>query len=80
MKKVLILEDEVNIRSFVVINLKRAGALRASCASDAGKRFIWDDAICFRKMGKMHFLHLLCLLFSDAFRYGKRNICGICQS
>ena len=25
MKKVLILEDEVNIRSFVVINLKRAG-------------------------------------------------------
>ena len=26
MKKVLILEDEVNIRSFVVINLKRAGS------------------------------------------------------
>ena len=25
MKKVLILEDEVNIRSFVVINLERAG-------------------------------------------------------
>ena len=25
MKKVLIMEDEVNIRSFVVINLKRAG-------------------------------------------------------
>ena len=25
MKKVLILEDEVSIRSFVVINLKRAG-------------------------------------------------------
>ena len=25
MKKVLILEDEVNIRSFVVINLQRAG-------------------------------------------------------
>ena len=25
MKKVLILEDEVNIRSFVVINLRRAG-------------------------------------------------------
>ena len=25
MKKVLIMEDELNIRSFVVINLKRAG-------------------------------------------------------
>ena len=25
MKKVLVLEDEANIRSFVVINLKRAG-------------------------------------------------------
>ena len=25
MKKVLVLEDESNIRSFVVINLKRAG-------------------------------------------------------
>ena len=25
MKKVLILEDELNIRSFVVINLRRAG-------------------------------------------------------
>ena len=25
MKKVLVLEDEINIRSFVVINLKRAG-------------------------------------------------------
>ena len=25
MKKVLVLEDEENIRSFVVINLKRAG-------------------------------------------------------
>ncbi len=25
MKKVLVMEDEANIRSFVVINLKRAG-------------------------------------------------------
>ena len=33
MKKVLILEDEVNIRSFVVINLKRAGyePIEADC-------------------------------------------------
>ena len=33
MKKVLVLEDEANIRSFVVINLKRAGYEigRASC-------------------------------------------------
>jgi len=37
MKKVLILEDEENIRSFVVINLKRAGymALEASCGQEA---------------------------------------------
>ena len=40
MKKVLILEDEVNIRSFVVINLKRAGydAIEASCGEDALER------------------------------------------
>lgn len=37
MKKVLILEDEVNIRSFVVINLKRAGynTIEAGCGQDA---------------------------------------------
>ena len=37
MKKVLILEDEVNIRSFVVINLKRAGydAIEADTGQEA---------------------------------------------
>lgn len=37
MKKVLIMEDEENIRSFVVINLKRAGyqAIEASCGMEA---------------------------------------------
>ena len=37
MKKVLILEDEVNIRSFVVINLKRAGydAIEAGTGREA---------------------------------------------
>jgi len=37
MKKVLILEDEVNIRSFVVINLKRAGyqVIEAGTGEDA---------------------------------------------
>ena len=37
MKKVLILEDEINIRSFVVINLKRAGyhAIEAGCGQEA---------------------------------------------
>ncbi len=37
MKKVLILEDEVNIRSFVVINLKRAGyeAIEAGTGEEA---------------------------------------------
>ena len=37
MKKVLILEDEVNIRSFVVINLKRAGydAIEAGTGQEA---------------------------------------------
>ena len=40
MKKVLILEDEVNIRSFVVINLRRAGyqAIEAGCGLDALER------------------------------------------
>jgi len=40
MKKVLILEDEVNIRSFVVINLKRAGydAIEAGTGLDALER------------------------------------------
>ena len=37
MKKVLILEDEINIRSFVVINLKRAGydAVEAGTGQEA---------------------------------------------
>ena len=40
MKKVLILEDEVNIRSFVVINLKRAGyeAVEAGTGEEALER------------------------------------------
>ena len=40
MKKVLILEDEVNIRSFVVINLKRAGydAIEAGTGTEALER------------------------------------------
>ncbi len=40
MKKVLILEDEVNIRSFVVINLKRAGydAIEAGTGMEALER------------------------------------------
>ena len=37
MKKVLVLEDEANIRSFVVINLKRAGyeAIEAESGEEA---------------------------------------------
>ena len=40
MKKVLILEDEVNIRSFVVINLRRAGydAIEAGTGAEALQR------------------------------------------
>ena len=40
MKKVLILEDEVSIRSFVVINLKRAGyeAIEAGTGMEALER------------------------------------------
>lgn len=40
MKKVLILEDEINIRSFVVINLKRAGyqAIEAGTGEEALER------------------------------------------
>ncbi len=40
MKKVLILEDEVNIRSFVVINLRRAGydAIEAGTGTEALER------------------------------------------
>ena len=40
MKKILILEDEVNIRSFVVINLKRAGydAIEAGTGAEALER------------------------------------------
>ena len=41
MKKVLILEDEVNIRSFVVINLRRAGydAVEAGTGAEALERY-----------------------------------------
>ena len=39
MKKVLILEDEENIRSFVVINLKRAGYE----AIEAGEKKLYDQ-------------------------------------
>ena len=35
MKKVLILEDEENIRSFVVINLQRAGYAAIEAGADA---------------------------------------------
>ena len=40
MKKVLILEDEVSIRSFVVINLKRAGydTIEAGTGAEALER------------------------------------------
>ena len=40
MKKVLILEDEVSIRSFVVINLQRAGyeIIEAGTGEDAPER------------------------------------------
>ena len=40
MKKVLIMEDELNIRSFVVINLKRAGydAIEAGNGQEARMR------------------------------------------
>ena len=44
MKKVLILEDEVNIRSFVVINLRRAGydAIEAGTGQEALDRLRFD--------------------------------------
>ena len=40
MRKVLVLEDEANIRSFVVINLKRAGyeTIEADCGEQALER------------------------------------------
>ena len=40
-RKVLVLEDEENIRSFVVINLKRAGydVIQAGCGEEALERF-----------------------------------------
>ena len=38
MKKVLIMEDELNIRSFVVINLKRAGYDAIEAGNDMRKR------------------------------------------
>ena len=42
MKKVLILEDEVNIRSFVVINLRRAGydAIEAATGTETAPYFL----------------------------------------
>lgn len=48
MKKVLILEDEVNIRSFVVINLKRAGydAVEAGTGQEALDKLRDNPDIC----------------------------------
>jgi DNA-binding response OmpR family regulator len=48
MKKVLILEDEVNIRSFVVINLKRAGydAVEAGTGEEALEKLRDNPDIC----------------------------------
>ena len=45
MKKVLVLEDEANIRSFVVINLKRAGyeAIEAESGEEALAQALPDD-------------------------------------
>ena len=47
MKKVLILEDEVNIRSFVVINLKRAGydAIAAGTGAEALQKILENPDI-----------------------------------
>ena len=41
-RKVLVLEDEENIRSFVVINLKRAGydVIQAGSGEEALERFM----------------------------------------
>ena len=46
MKKVLVLEDEANIRSFVVINLKRAGyeTIEAETGEEALEQLELDDA------------------------------------
>ena len=41
MKKVLIMEDEVNIRAFVVINLKRAGYEAIEAATGLEALFGW---------------------------------------
>ncbi len=48
MKKVLILEDEVNIRSFVVINLRRAGydAVEAGTGQEALNKLRENPDIC----------------------------------
>ena len=76
MKKVLILEDEVNIRSFVVINLKRAGydAIEAGTGQEALDRLMerespavfFSQDLCARyftycRNGEAHFV-----LFDDA--------------
>ena len=52
MKKVLIMEDEVNIRSFVVINLKRAGydAIEAATGTEALQRIAENPDIVFNSM------------------------------
>ena len=57
MKKVLVLEDEANIRSFVVINLKRAGyeAIEAETGEEALEQLKRHPDI------KVALLDLLCL-------------------
>lgn len=48
MKKVLVLEDETNIRSFVVINLKRAGyeTIEAGSGEEALEKIRQNPDIC----------------------------------
>ena len=42
MKKVLVLEDEANIRNFVVINLKRAGYETVEAGTGEEALVIWS--------------------------------------
>ncbi len=48
MKKILVLEDEANIRSFVVINLRRSGyePIEAECGSEALEKLKVNPDIC----------------------------------
>ena len=48
MKKILVLEDEANIRSFVVINLRRSGyePIEATCGSEALEKLKVNPDIC----------------------------------